>query len=125
MRQLERVDQDPAETTTIGPRGSRRKAPFFPRQEKPRADIREFIALGGLDDTIEDEDVAVGGGLEDENVLVERLLNVENLLDLEGHGLAGPEGAGLLEPTVLDLGVSEGLCHCRYEGREGCEREGE
>jgi hypothetical protein len=33
------------------------------------ANIRELITFGGLDDTIQDQDVAVGLGLEDEYVL--------------------------------------------------------
>lgn len=74
--------------------------------------LRELIALGGLDDTVEDEDVTIGGRLEDEHVLVERLFNVEDLLDLEGHGLTGPKGTGLLEPAVLDERVSQSFGHC-------------
>lgn len=40
-----------------------------------------------LDSSVEDENVSVVGRLENENVLVQRLLHVENLLDPEGHGL--------------------------------------
>lgn len=43
---------------------------------------------------------------------------MEDLLDLEGHGLAGPEGTGLLEPAVLDEGVSKSFGHCG--GNECC-----
>lgn len=82
--------------------------------------VRELITLGALDDVVEDEDVAVIGGLKDEDldftrqhtrtrsavvepqtyILVERLLVVENLLDLEGHSLAGPHVGDLAEPSV-------------------------
>ncbi len=42
---------------------------------------RELITLGGLDDTIENENIAVGLRLEDENVLVLGLFDVKDLLD--------------------------------------------
>lgn len=44
--------------------------------------VGELIALGALDDVVEDEDGAVIGGLEDEDVLVLALLVVEDFLDL-------------------------------------------
>jgi hypothetical protein len=47
------------------------------RKEKPT----------NLNSAVENEDVSVVSRLEDENVLVERLLNVKNLLDTERHGL--------------------------------------
>lgn len=40
-----------------------------------------------LNRTVENENVSVVSRLEDENVLVERLLHVENLLNPERHGL--------------------------------------
>ena len=62
--------------------------------------IGELVALSALNDIVEDEDSAVVGGLEDENVLVLGLLVVEDLLDLEGHGLARPHVGDLAEPAV-------------------------
>lgn len=50
--------------------------------------VGELVALGALNDIVEDEDGAVVGGLEDEHVLVLALLVVQDLFDLEGHGLA-------------------------------------
>jgi hypothetical protein len=61
--------------------------------------VGELVALGALDDVVEDEHHAVVGGLEDEDILVERLLVVDDLVDLEGHGLAGPHLADLAEPA--------------------------
>jgi hypothetical protein len=63
-------------------------------------DVRELIALGALDDVVEDEDGAVVGRLKDEDVLVLALLVVKNLLDLERHGLAGPHVGDLAEPAI-------------------------
>lgn len=50
--------------------------------------VGELVTLGALDDAVEDEDVAVGRGTEDEDVLVEGLFGVKDLFDLKGHGLA-------------------------------------
>lgn len=50
--------------------------------------VGELVALGALDDVVEDEDGSVVGGLEDKNILVLALLVVQDLVDLEGHGLA-------------------------------------
>jgi hypothetical protein len=53
-----------------------------------------------LDDIVENKDGTVVGGLEDENVLVLALLMVEDLVDFEGHGLAGPHVGDLAEPAI-------------------------
>ena len=65
-----------------------------------RCNIREFIALGALNDVVEDENGAVVGRFEDENVLVLALLVVKNFLDLERHGLTGPHAGNLTEPAI-------------------------
>jgi hypothetical protein len=61
--------------------------------------VGELVALGALDDVVEDEHHAVVGGLEDEHILVEGLFVVDDLVDLEGHGLARPHVADLAEPA--------------------------
>ena len=63
-------------------------------------DVRELVALGALDNTIEDEDVSVSLRLEDKDVLVETLLDVEDAIDLEGHRLARPLRGDLAEPAI-------------------------
>lgn len=65
--------------------------------------VRELITLGALDDVVENQNHAVVGGLEDENILVLGLLVVDDLLDLEGHGLAwGKSSTREKKPTMLE-----------------------
>lgn len=62
--------------------------------------IRELIALGALDDVVQDQDGAVVAALEDEDILVLGLLVVQDLVDLEVHGLTGPHDGLLGEPAI-------------------------
>lgn len=66
----------------------------------PDVDVRELVALGALDDVVEDEDHAVVGGLEDEDILVLALLVVDHLLNLKGHSLTRPHAGDLTEPAI-------------------------
>ena len=68
--------------------------------------VGEFIALGALDHTVEDEYGAVIGGFKEEDVLVRGFLVVEDVVDAEGHGLAGPHCGDFAEPAicVVDIG---------------------
>lgn len=68
--------------------------------------VCELIPLGALDDVVENENGAVVGGLEDEDILVLALLVVEDVLDLEGHGLSGPHVGDLAEPSICARFVS-------------------
>lgn len=62
--------------------------------------VCKLIALGALDDVVEDENISVVGRLEDENILVQRFLVVKDFLDLESHGLARPHVGDLTEPSI-------------------------
>lgn len=66
-------------------------------------DVRELVTLSALDDVVENEDHAIVGGLEDENILVLALLVMNDLLDLEGHGLTRPHAGDLTEPAICDF----------------------
>lgn len=66
--------------------------------------IRELIALGALDDVVQDEHGAVIAALEDQDILVLGLLVVQDLVDLEGHGLTGPHVRLLGEPSIWTRG---------------------
>jgi len=62
--------------------------------------LRELVAFRALYNTIENQDIAVCLGLEDEDVLVEGFFDVEDFVDFESHGLARPLGRDLAEPTI-------------------------
>ena len=50
--------------------------------------IGKLVALGALDDVVQNENVAVVGRLKNEDILILALLMVENLLDPQSHSLA-------------------------------------
>lgn len=50
--------------------------------------VGELVALGALNDIVQDQDGAIVGRLEDEHILVLALLVVEDLFNLERHSLA-------------------------------------
>ena len=62
--------------------------------------IGKFVPFGALDDVVEDKDGAMVAALEDQDVLVLRLFVVEDLVDLEDHGLAGPHIRDFSEPAI-------------------------
>jgi hypothetical protein len=68
--------------------------------------VGKLITLGALDDVVENENSAIVGRFEDENVLVFAFLVVDDILDLQSHGLARPHVRDLAEPAILDGGVS-------------------
>lgn len=82
--------------------------------------VGKLIALSALDDVVQDQDGPVVGGFEDENVLVLGLLVVDDIFDLEGHGLAGPHLGDLAEPAIYGeellavgvLGIVVLRCQC-------------
>lgn len=73
--------------------------------------VRELIPLGALDDIVQDEDGAIVAGFENKDVLVFALLVVENLVDLERHGLTRPHLGNLAEPAIFCVLVS--VCNWR------------
>lgn len=56
--------------------------------------LRELITLGTLDNTVQDEDIAICLGFKDEYILEERLLVVKNLLDPNAVSLHRLIGGG-------------------------------
>jgi hypothetical protein len=71
-----------------------------------KRDLRELIALGALDGTVEDEDVAKSLGLEDKYILIEGFFDMKDFVDLEGHGLAWPLVRDLVKPAIYFYIVS-------------------
>jgi hypothetical protein len=64
------------------------------------SDIRELVPFSALNDSIEDQYIAEGFGFKDENVLIKRFFDVQDLVDLEGHGLTRPLRGDFTEPTI-------------------------
>lgn len=62
--------------------------------------IRKLVPLGALNHIIQDQHSAVVAALEDQNILILGFLVVEDLVDLEVHGLAGPHDRLLGEPAI-------------------------
>jgi len=59
-------------------------------RDKTTEHVREFIALGTLDNAVKNQDISIRLRLKDENVLVQTLFDMQDLPDLQGHRLAGP-----------------------------------
>jgi len=64
--------------------------------------VGALIAFSHLNDSIEDKDITVGDTFEDKDVLVFTLSLVQDLLNLEGHCLAGPQSSSFVEPSIDD-----------------------
>lgn len=62
--------------------------------------VGELVAFGALNDVVENEDHAVVGGLKDKHILVLGLFVMNDLVNLEGHGLARPHVGDLTEPAI-------------------------
>lgn len=71
--------------------------------------VGELIALGALDNVVQDENGTVVAALEDEDILVLGLLVVDDLVDLEAHSLTGPHAGLLREPAICRLASA---CYC-------------
>ena len=69
--------------------------------------VGELIALGALDDVVQNQHGTVVAAFEDQHILVLGLLVVQDLVDLKVHGLAGPHLRLLREPAICQrIGVS-------------------
>lgn len=68
------------------------------RQE--RVDIRKLVPLGTLNDVVQYENSPVVSRLKDQHILVLGFLVVQDLFDLERHGLARPHVGDLAEPAI-------------------------
>lgn len=70
--------------------------------------VRKLVSFSGLDNTIQNKNVAVVSGFENENVLILGLGSVEDLLNSKSHSLTGPHGIrNFTEPSVFDRRVSK------------------
>lgn len=63
--------------------------------------VGELVALGGLDNIVQDQNSAVIGRLEDEDILILALLVVQDLVNLEGHGLAWARGISFVIKKLI------------------------
>jgi hypothetical protein len=61
---------------------------------------REFIPFSALDDSIEYKYIPIGLRLKDEDVLIKRLFDVQDPVDLESHRLTRPLRRYLSEPAI-------------------------
>jgi hypothetical protein len=78
--------------------------------------VGELIALSALDNVVQHKNGTVVAALEDEDILVLGLLVVNDLVDLEAHGLTGPHARLLREPAICRLRIS--ICS-KWTGRRG------
>lgn len=62
--------------------------------------VGELVALGALDDMVQNQHGAVVAALEDEHVLEVGFLVVQDLVHLEVHGLARPHDGFFGEPAI-------------------------
>lgn len=81
--------------------------------------VCELVSLGALNDIVQNQNGAIVGGLEDEDILIFALLVVEDLLDFQGHSLARPHIGDLAEPSIYEAGTfvseSAGLRFGRFQ----------
>ena len=69
--------------------------------------VREFVFGGALDGTVEHEDGAVVGRLEDQDILVFGLFCMEDFFHPQGLGHAWPLVAGFVEPSFCHFMLIE------------------
>lgn len=65
-----------------------------------RHDPRKLVALGALDDVVQDEHGAVVGRFKDEYILIIGSFMVKNFFNFKGHCLARPHGGYFTEPAI-------------------------
>jgi hypothetical protein len=81
------------------------------------SDLRELVPLGALNDIVKDQDHAMVTAFEDQDVLVLGLLVVQDLVDLQDHGLAGPLVGYLPEPAICHQSLGKLRATCIRHGR--------
>lgn len=62
--------------------------------------VCKLITLGALNNVVQNQNGAIVGGFEDQDILVLALFVVDDVLDLEGHGLTRPHLGDLAEPAI-------------------------